>query len=218
MTKLEKLIEGIQKLKSPQNEKRINGLIEGIQKIAAEYRRRKANEKALQEAAGFKKLDQYRAESGLSNKEFIENVGKTIIESSHTDEVKGKLMEALGKYAFSLNEPHDCPPVRWGFGALNEDDLDLLANKDFAGFKQRVLKRTHVGTTKDDDLAREDILAMVKDQNGDVNGTEFKVARMLEDTPTEKLILLEPTGKTVPGATVSPIPSFMYLETRTANG
>ena len=100
MTKLEKFLEGVEKLRTPENTKKIDALIEGTNLIAAEYHKRKLREeKARLEAEGFRKLDQHRIDSGLSTKAFIEGVGKTIIESSQPDDIKDKLMENLKLYA-----------------------------------------------------------------------------------------------------------------------
>ena len=105
MTKLEKFLEGVEKLRTPENTKKIDALIEGTNLIAAEYRKRKLREeKARLEAEGFRKLDQHRIDSGLSTKAFIEGVGKTIIESSQPDDIKDKLMENLKLYANYLTE------------------------------------------------------------------------------------------------------------------
>lgn len=103
MTRVELFLSEIEKLRTPQNTKRIDALIEGVSCIADEARRRQAKRKALAEAEGFKKLDAHRLSSGLTDKAFLEGVGHSIIGASLPDETKSQMLDVLGRYGDYLN-------------------------------------------------------------------------------------------------------------------
>lgn len=104
MTKLEKLLEGIQGLKTPENEKTIKKLTEGINLIADEYRNRKARESEARMAEGFARLDKFLENSGMTKKAFVESVGRQVIASKYPEGTKQKMLEGLGKWVSGVAE------------------------------------------------------------------------------------------------------------------
>jgi len=196
MTKLEKFLEGVEKLRTPQNTKKIDALIEGTNLIASEYRKRKAKEeKARLEAEGFKKLDQHRIDSGLSNKAFVEGVGKTIIKSNQPDDVKTKLMESLDKYTKYLTESSVEPACRFCKVQVNDIAKEYLANNDINGLLHAVVLPHDSRLYNYDAIAYKrwtDILSSGKPlSTGDCNiQASFLVTRKLIDTDHEKLFVI----------------------------
>ena len=192
MTKLEKLLEGINGLRTPENEKTIKKLTEGIGLIAEEYRQRKAKEeKARLEAAGFIELDKHRKESGLSNKAFVESVGRTIIESSHPEAVKEQMMESLGAYARYLTEA--VSGCIYSLKPMDDKAREYVANNDVQGLlKDWVLPRD---AHKYGDAATAVRARIEKIGDGEripLGENMYTVSRKLIDTDHEKLFLLVP--------------------------
>ena len=206
MTKLEKLLEGIQGLKTPENEKTIKKLTEGITMIADEYRSRKAKEtKARLEAEGFKKLDAQRAESGLDNRAFLESVGKMIIGSSHPEEVKSQMMESLERYAkyASLTESANTIATRWAEGTLDNNDKKMLADGNVEGFKKSVLERTQMAFRWEAQAKFDEVANLVTDKTAMYKG--YSPVRAIINKPDEKLLLLKSAHPAGHG-----LPSFVY--------
>lgn len=115
MTKAEAFIAKLEAIKTPENSAIVEGIEKGFNLILEESRRR-AKGKALTESImknygkkltlteGFNQLDMYRKQSGMSNKVFVESVGRTVLESMLDDETKDKLLSKLGEYSNALNE------------------------------------------------------------------------------------------------------------------
>lgn len=209
MKKIDKLLDEIQQLKKKGfSAKKIDALTEGINLIAAEYYKRKAKEnarkKALTEATGFAELDRKREASGLPNKEFIEGVGKAIIESSQPDETKNQMMDILGRYV-SLMESADTFATRWVMGPLDEKDKKLLSARDIEGFKKYVMERSQMAFRWAAQAKFNTVAELAAKKSGEINGTGYTVARALIDTPDEKLLILKPTEGTENG-----VPAFAY--------
>lgn len=199
MTKLEKFLEGVEKLRTPENTKKIDALIEGTNLIAAEYRKRKLREeKARLEAEGFRKLDQHRIDSGLSTKAFIEGVGKTIIESSQPDDIKDKLMENLKLYANYLTESA-VAGCMFCLEPLDDQAKDCLAKNDIAGLMRWVLPK---GAHKYGDAAtarKAGVEKVAADNGTPIDGTPYTITRKLIDSSHEKLYILSAAdGNKVP--------------------
>lgn len=196
MTKLEKFLEGVEKLRTPQNTKKIDALIEGTNLIASEYRKRKAKEeKARLEAEGFKKLDQHRIDSGLSNKAFIEGVGKTIIESNQPDDVKEKLMESLDMYAKYLTESESVSGCVFGLEPMDEQAKELLSKNDINGLLHKYVLPKDTHKYGDAATARKAGVEKVATDNGTpIDGVQYTISRKLIDTDHEKLFVLSAEG------------------------
>lgn len=194
MTKIEKLLEGIQDLKTKGfDPKKIDALTEGINLIASEYRKRKAKEdQAKLEAAGFEQLDEHRKASGLSTKAFVESVGKTIIESEQSEENKEKMMESLGRYAAYL-EAGTVPGCRFGCELLDEKAKEKLGSGDIWSFLQFcVLPETH-SLFRDAATARwNQVCDIAEKKSAVLGGKNYKVSRALLDSSHEKLLILSP--------------------------
>jgi hypothetical protein len=190
MTKLEKLLEGIQGLRTPENEKTIKKLTEGITLIADEYRSRKAKEaKARLEAEGFKKLDEQRAESGLDNKAFLESVGKTIIGSSHPEEVKARMMESLEHYAKYLTE--SVAGCIYTLKPIDARDKDFIVKNDVGGLLHDCILPKSSHKYGDAATAKKMGVDKVAADNGtDIQGAHYTLARKLIDSDHEKLYVL----------------------------
>lgn len=207
MRKIDKFIDGIQALKTKgYDTKKIDALTEGINLIAAEYRRRKTKEdaqkKAMVEAAGFAKLDEQRKATGLSMKAFLEGVGQTIITCNQPDEVKGRMMDTLGKYA-SLTEAADTIATRWAEGHLDDTDKQFLSTGNIEGFKKHVLERTQMAYRWEAQAKFDEIANLATTKNGKFK--DYTVSRVLINSPDEKLLLLAPAGNAPANA-----PGFLY--------
>ena len=206
MTKIEKLLEGIQGLKAKgYDADKIDALTEGINLIADEYRKRKAREQRLQEATGFEKLDGHLMMSGLSRKAFVESVGKTILESKHSDSTKTKMIDTLGKYAAYLESDGMGSSIAgciFSCTRLDEDGKEMLANGDVYGLMHKVALPN--SEHKYRDAATATIQEIEDLASGKtmlpIDGRDFKVTRKLIDSSQEKLLVLGPAdGQTTYG-------------------
>jgi hypothetical protein len=106
MTKYQKLLTELNKLRTDDNKQTLDILVEGIGLIEKEYRRRSALEKKAQlESAGYHQLENFRKSSRLCKKAFVESVGKRVIDSDYPQEMKTKMLEALSGYVNFCNQP-----------------------------------------------------------------------------------------------------------------
>ena len=195
MTKFEKFMSELDKLKTPENEKVVGKLMEGVTLIADEYRRRKASEKqAALEAAGFAKLDIQRKASGLSTKAFVEGVGKTVLESAHPDEIKAKMLESLSKYAKYLTESAGVSGCIYYLEPMDDEAKELIIRKDIHGLLQKVIRPNAIHKYGDAATARQAGVEKVAADNGTpIDGTQYTITRKLIDSPHEKLYILSAT-------------------------
>ena len=195
MTKMEKFMSELEKLKTPGNEKVVGKLMEGVNLIADEYRRRKAAEQAAKlEAEGFAKLDQHRTASGLSTKAFIEGVGKTIIESSHPEDVKKKMMNSLAKYGKHLTESAGCI---YSLEPLDDAGKDLVISNNITGLLAMCQPNDN-HKYGDAAIARKAGVEEAAKTGFEENGVKYKLGRKLIDSDHEKLFLFMPEDNSVP--------------------
>lgn len=197
MTKIEKLLTGIQDLKAKgYDAKKIDALTEGINLIASEYRKRKARETALGEAAAFTKMDEHLKASGLSKKAFVESVGKTIIESSHSEETKMKLMENLGKYVAYMESEMGC---MFYLMPIDGESKKFLASGDVNGLLNQIVLPNSSHCYRDDATAKRGLVNEFSTANKATVGDElFKVTRKLIDIDYEKLYIVVPENTSTP--------------------
>lgn len=203
MRKIDKFIDELQELKKKgYDAKKVDALTEGVNLIAAEYRRRKAKEdaqkKAMVEAAGFAKLDEQYKASGLSKKAFIEGVGKTIIESTQTDDIKNRLMDTLDKYSKHLMEAQAVAGCIYSAHPINEIDKELLAKRDIKSLMQTVLKESEHKWGDNATATRAAIDELAKTGKGTLGNVQVVTANKLIDTDHEKLYIIKPAAQQGP--------------------
>lgn len=194
MTKMEKFMSELEKLKTPDNEKVVGKLMEGVNLIADEYRRRKASEKAAKlEAEGFAKLDEHRKASGLSTKAFVEGVGKTILESKQPEEVKSKMMDSLARYAKHLTEATAVNGCLYSMEPVDEVAKNYIANNDISGLLNKYVLPNSQHKYGDAATAKKMGIDQVIANNGtDIDGVKYVLSRKLIDDAHEKLFVLMP--------------------------
>lgn len=194
MTKMEKFMSELEKLRTPENEKVVGKLMEGVNLIADEYRRRKASEKAAKlEAEGFAKLDEHRTASGLSAKAFVEGVGKTILESEQPEEVKEKMMSSLGRYAKHLTEAAGVSGCIYSMEPVDEQCAGYIISNDIGGLLHKCILPNSEHKYGDAATAKKAGVDQVIADNGtDIGGIKYKLSRKLIDSDHEKLFVLMP--------------------------
>lgn len=194
MTKMEKFMSELEKLKTPDNEKVVGKLMEGVNLIADEYRRRKASEKAAKlEAEGFASLDAHRKASGLSTKAFVEGVGKTIMESAQPEEIKSKMMNSLSRYARHLTESAGVCGCIYSMEPVDEQCANYIISNNINGLLQNCVLPNSEHKYGDAATAKKSGIDQVISDNGtDINGYKYKLARKLIDSDHEKLFVLTP--------------------------
>lgn len=196
MRKIDKFIDEIQALKAKgYDRKKIDALTEGVNLIAAEYRKRKTKEetrrKAMVEAAGFAQLDKQRKASGLSNKAFVEGVGRTIIECSQPEDIKTRMMESLEKYAKYLTEAATVAGCLFSMEYLNEESKAMLANNDITGLLHKCVLPKVAHQYGDAATAKRAAIEEISANPVSHIGLHtYKVDRKLIDTDHEKLFIL----------------------------
>ena len=196
MRKIDKFIDEIQALKAKgYDRKKIDALTEGVNLIAAEYRKRKTKEetrrKAMVEAAGFAQLDKQRKASGLSNKAFVEGVGRTIIECSQPEDIKTRMMESLEKYAKYLTEAATVAGCLFSMEYLNEESKAMLANNDITGLLHKCVLPNVAHQYGDAATAKRAAIEEISANPVSHIGLHtYKVDRKLIDTDHEKLFIL----------------------------
>jgi len=194
MTKMEKFMSELEKLKTPDNEKVVGKLMEGVNLIADEYRRRKASEKAAKlDAEGFAKLDEHRNASGLSTKAFVEGVGKTILESKQPEEVKAKMMDSLARYAKHLTESAGVCGCIYSMEPVDDQCANYIISNDISGLLHNCILPNAEHKYGDAATAKKAGVDQVIADNGtDIGGIKYKLTRKLVDTDHEKLFVLMP--------------------------
>lgn len=202
MTKMEKFMSELEKLKTPDNEKVVGKLMEGVTLIADEYRRRKASENAAKlEAEGFAKLDKHRTASGLSTKAFVEGVGKTILESRHPEEIKEKMMESLAKYGRYLTESNGCI---FSLEPLTDEGKQILTDNSITPEERNNklinLCQKNDGHKYGDAAAARKLGVEDTIKNGFVSeqGIKYKPGTVLLNKDNEKLVVFGPKDNSIP--------------------